>query len=493
LFTKEELFEAMKLKANQDKLFRHSFFLMDIEMLGEKYGDLGYANADINPRPTFNRENQTVDIVYEITKGEKVYFGTMLVSGNVKTRDNVVRREMLVTDSELYSGSRLNQSKREVERLGFFEEVQVLKEYDEQDKNMMHLRYKVKEKPTGQLQAAVGFTPGQGTTEASWFGQGRYDEKNQSGKGYELNLTGRWNGGRNYSIESQFYNPRVNDSLWSFGIGAFYRNEVREILEEIEVQERRYGGNVSVGRTILEKLRGTLIYQIQKTEQESDQFLLTKFLEEGISSSVTLKLSRNTTDNMLDPTQGSDLQAAQKFTGGPLLGGDFRYMESWASAAQFVPIDFTEKYRTYFRFYGLVSYIYPMGDENVPSFERYRLGGYDDLRGYDLAEIGPKYSVLQAPGGAVREFNKGGDKKLLFQAEYFVPLIPEAGIKALVFGDAGRVYDDMEPLEFKNFKKDFGFGFRWITPIAPFRFEWAYPVMDDGSIGDMKFVFYIGY
>ena len=88
--------------------------------------------------------------------------------------------------------------------------------------------------------------------------------------------------------------------------------------------------------------------------------------------------------------------------------------------------------------------------------------------------------------------NKGGDKKLFFQFEYFVPLIPEAGIKSLVFADVGRVYDDYEGISFSKLNRDVGFGFRWITPIAPFRFEWAYPI-ENGRLGDMKIIFYIGY
>jgi outer membrane protein insertion porin family len=174
------------------------------------------------------------------------------------------------------------------------------------------------------------------------------------------------------------------------------------------------------------------------------------------------------------------------------LRGDFQYMESIADSSYYLPIDFTEAYRTYFHLHGRLSYIYPFGDEPVPLLDRYRLGGFNDLRGFEFNEIGPYYNILQNPGGIRSLFNKGGDKQLFFQIEYFAPLIQEAGIKALLFADAGRVYDDDENLELTGFYKDFGFGFRWITPIAPFRFEWAYPIVD-GRPGDMKFIFYLGY
>ena len=128
----------------------------------------------------------------------------------------------------------------------------------------------------------------------------------------------------------------------------------------------------------------------------------------------------------------------------------------------------------------------------MPFDERYRLGGYNDLRGYEFWDIGPRFRVMRSPGDVAISYNKGGNKRLYGQLEYFVPLIPQAGIKALVFTDIGRVYDDDEGLALEGFYRDVGFGFRWITPIAPFRFEWAYPI-EDGKLGDMEIIFYIGY
>jgi len=491
LFTKEELFEAMKLKPGE--LFRYSRFTRDIEMLGDKYGDLGYAYADVNPRTTFNREKRTVDINYEITKGDKVYFGTMTILGNTKTRDNVVRRELEVADSELYSGTRLSESKKNINRLGFFEEVQVLRERDEGDSTLLNLKFKVKEKPTGQLQAALGFSPGGGGTESTWFGQGRYDEQNQSGRSWKTNLTGKWDGKNNYSLEAGFSDPRVNDSKWLAGTSAYYKNEVGGPFEDVSVETKRLGGTVFVGRRIIELISARVTYKLERIIQSSEAYLLDRFRENGLSSSAIFSLSRVATNNYMDPNEGSEVDLRQQITGGPILRGDQQFMESMADASYYLPFDFSDTYRTYFKFHGLVSYIYPNGDKEVPYMERYRLGGPLDLRGYRSWDIGPRIGLLRAPGDAPQLSNKGGDKKLLFQAEYFVPLIPEAGIKALLFSDIGRVYDDAEALAFKGFYKDVGFGFRWITPLAPFRFEWAYPVLEGGKLGNMEIVFYIGY
>jgi len=491
LFPKEELFEEMKLKGGG--LFRYSFFQKDVEMLVNKYGDLGYAFVDVNPKTTFNRESDppTVDINYEITKGQKMYFGKFTIVGNSKTRDNVVRREFEVADSELYSGTKLSKSKTNIERLGFFEEVQAIRSRDSEDERLLNYKIKVKEKPTGQLQAALGFQPGQSKVENRWFGQGRYNEENQSGYGWKTSVTGKWNGGKNYSLELGFTNPRVNDSHWSLGFSSFLNNEVREITDDIELQERRVGGSVTLGRKIIELIRGSLTYKISKIRTSSESFIIDKLREDGIQSTMIFGVGRNSTNNYLDPSSGSNVKATQSVTGGP-LGGDFQFMESGFDSSFYFPIDFSETYRTYFHLKGVVSYIYPLGDEPIPIFERYRLGGFNDLRGYSFREIGPHFNIMQNPQGRLSRLNKGGDKKMYLQMEYFMPLIPEAGIKALIFADAGRVYDDDESIEFQGFKKDYGFGFRWITPIAPFRFEWAYPY-EDGKTGDMKFIFYLGY
>jgi outer membrane protein insertion porin family len=164
-------------------------------------------------------------------------------------------------------------------------------------------------------------------------------------------------------------------------------------------------------------------------------------------------------------------------------------------AAYYLPIDFSDSYRTNFKFSLNMAYIYPYGDKPVPFYQRFRLGGFDDLRGYDFNDIGPRFYMLTSPGSSLgNSTNKGGDKKVVLQTEYFVPLIQEAGIKGLIFFDQGQVFDDNEPISFKKgFAKDVGFGFRWITPIAPFRFEFAYPILEGGRLGEMHPIFSLGY
>jgi outer membrane protein insertion porin family len=488
LYDKEKLIKWMSLKPGE--LFRYSKFQKDIEMLVDKYGDLGYAYVDPNPKTRFNDATKTVDLNYEITKGEKVYFGTFSVVGNTKTRDNVIRREFEVADSELYSGTRLRTSKDNVQRLGFFEEVQFLKERDGEDPTVLNYKVKVKEKPTGQLQAALGYSPG-GATKASWFGQGRYDEKNQSGKGWATDFSLRYDGNKSLKLSGGFSDPRVRDSQWSLGTNLDYESYETSYVQGVNVNEVRKTASLSVGRQIIELIRAGITYRFTQVTQDQKVFIFEKFKSEGIKKAVSLGLSRSDLNDFLDPTEGSTLSLRHSFNGGPLLGGDFRFMETMVEASYYFPIDFTDTFRTHFKFYGNLGKLWPYQNEPIPLVERYRLGGQGNLRGYDFNRISPYYALQRSPD-LTTTYYSGGDKQLYFQLEYFVPLIPEAGIKALVFMDSGRVFDDSEDVSFGQLKRDVGYGFRWVTPIAPFRFEFAYPIEGNGTLGDPKPIFSIG-
>lgn len=491
LYEEDELRSWMNLK--KDELFRFTYFRKDIEVLIDKYGDKGYAFADVNPKPRFDRENKLVHLTYNIEKGEKIYFGEFTFAGNTKTRDNVIRRELEVSDGELYSGTRLNLSKRNIERLGYFEEVQTIKKRDPEKANVLNYRFKVKEKPTGQLQAALGFSPSSDSDENRFFGQGRYSEDNQSGYGWKTSLTGRWNGGNNYSLDIGFRNPRVNDSYWSFGVNGFTKNEVRRLTSDgVDIQERRKGVSLSIGRRVIELIRASIAVKYTQITQDSDVFILQRFKQGGLSRAIVLSLSRNSTNNYLDPSEGSNLRLSQQITGGA-LGGDRNYYETIADAAYYFPVDFSDTYRTYFKFHGNFGFLWPIGDDPIPLFSRYMLGGPDNVRAYDYRDIGEKFNILRAPGGLASEIGLGGNKKALFQLEYFFPVIKEANIKGLLFYDTGRVYTEDQAVEFKDFSSDLGFGFRWITPVAPFRFEWAYPIENGEVSSDPKFIFFLGY
>lgn len=489
LYTSHDLLKDMNLKAGE--LFKISELHKDISFISDMYGDLGYAYADINPIPLFNKEKKTVGLHFEIAKGKKVYFANINIKGNSKTRVNVIMREMEVHDSELYSGTKLAKSKRNIQRLGYFEELKFQKKPSQRESDMLDLDISVKEKSTGELQASVGFSPG-GKTSETWFAQGRYSEKNQFGRGWSLGLEGRWSGSDNLLGKVSFSNPRVFDSQWYLGGSFSYDSKMIKYAADYESQDKEIKFEGTVGRTIFELVRGflTYAYSINKPHEEN---IFLPSTEKIIASSITLKISRYDLDNLLEPTEGLGMSISHKFVGG-FLQGNQKYMETEAEISYYIPLDFTETYRTHFRFNLVGGHLWKAKNESLPYSARYRLGGYYDLRGYYFGEVSPVERRASSPTESSRDYYKGGDRKLYAQIEYFIPIIKEANIKGLLFFDTGMVYEEEEPIDLGKFKSDLGFGFRWKTPIAPFRFEWAYPIdFKEGKLGDMKFIFSLGY
>jgi outer membrane protein insertion porin family len=487
LFTEKELIDAMKLK--NGGLFRSSYFSRDIEMIAEKYGNKGYAYTDVQPLPVFTDDNAVVDITYDVSKGNKVYFGTIDIKGNNKTRDNVIRREFKVNEGELYNGTNLKLSKRNIKRLGFFEEVTV-DQNPTDDEIVLDLEVEVKEKSTGNINASVGYSPG-GETQASIFVLGSLKEENQFGKGWANFYELKWSGDESYKIEVSFSDPRVNDSLWSLGLGVAYEAQETNYASDIKVPETRFTTSVVVGRTLFELIRmySSLRHRNISLDKNGHTLLYDGIDSSGIQNSISWSLVRKDVNNFIEPSEGSVVDLSYKLSGG-LLGGNHNFLELKLDMSYYHPLDFADDFRTYFKLRSLFGFLWKREGSQIPEMERYRLGGFDDLRGFPFWSVSPTEKRRRSPYGDYYDYHYGGDKKMLFQLEYFVPLISQVGLKVLGFADVGQVFSESDSISFKSLKSDVGFGFRWQTPVAPFRFEWAYPYdFSTGKFGDLQFIF----
>ncbi|MCA2961676.1 MAG: outer membrane protein assembly factor BamA [Silvanigrellales bacterium] len=493
LFPEDEVKEKLALK--EGALFRISQFQNDMRVLSDMYGDEGYAFVDVLPKTSANRETKILDIEYVVTKGEKAYFRNIVVEGNSKTRDNVVRRNIKVTEGERFHATRLDKSKEAIERLGFFQEVQVVREPDQKN-NRMDLRVKVKEKSTGQLSASIGASPSSDGREFNFFAQGQYSEANLVGKGWSLGLTANLTPTGSYGLSTNFTEPSINDGPWSSSVFASYDYEVSEPFKGIEGKRfttiKRVG--TSLGREIfVEDLRFSLGYSFERVSTNNINPVLRPFTKVGDTERISQTLTYNKTNNYLQPTSGVSLSATNTF-GMKVFAGDNTFGLVEGSAAYYIPLPVTDEYLTNFRFAFEPAYVYPLMGKPIPIWERLRLGSLLNMKAYFQEEdvISPLVDVMVSPdSGAVRRIDKGGNRRLYWSGEYFFPLIPEANLRLVTFGEAGTVLDDRESFSTDKLKYDVGFGFRWLTPIAPFRFEWAWPV-EKGRLGQSQFIFFIG-
>lgn len=496
LFPKSELYENTKIKDNG--IFSVEVMRKDITDLQAKYGDLGYAFANVIPRYNFHEKEKKVDLVFEFDKGQKVYFGDITVTGNSKTRDKVIRRELKIEEGELYNETRKRKSLENVQRLGFFDEVNFKTSTPVDKPNILNIEIVVKERNTGQIQLTAAY----GSTQGFSLG-GSVVQNNFRGLGQALEA--RVDASKNrQDYRLSLTDPYFQDTKWSAGFDLFYI----ENKERVTYDVRKTGGNVRFGHPIYgDDLRAYVRYKLDKTDlfenQYTDPVIFPLETARGITSSVTLTLEYDTRNDRMFPSKGIYTDASYERTG---LGGDLKYQE------------FTGRFRFFYNpLWDIVwrnnitySNIQPLqSDGSVPFSELYQMGGPYSLRGYGGSTVGKRVfsqlrynslgdpsSIFYRPGLSGEERTKaanlivGGTQQVLFQTELQFPLIKEAGLTGVFFYDIGQAYDDIKSSDFLS---DVGMGFRWMSPLGLLRFEWGWPLQtDDYNTNSVNFEFSIG-
>ncbi|MBI2891393.1 MAG: outer membrane protein assembly factor BamA [Nitrospirae bacterium] len=477
LFTPQELEAATETKP--DLYFSRDRVSKDIFAITEKYGDLGYAFAEVEPITDVRDDDLKVDIEYRIKKGNKVYFNRINIVGNTTTRDKVVRREMKVAEGDLYSISRLRRSREKVYRLGFFEEV------DFQSRripgmDLLDLDVKVKEGSTGTLQVTGGYS----TFEGPIF-MIQVQQANLLGYGHQLSTSASF-GKRSKLFFFDYLNPYFLDSDWSLGFQAF-RTQTRSFRGFV-IQNT--GGQVRLGYLIEEFTRLFAAYEY-KISEVSD-IPRTPFPFDGATSSVELSVRRSTKNHPFDPSGGS-VQRLGAQTASRLLGSDFDFVKYDASSTWYVPVFLKIVFST--RLAG--AYLQRVGEDPVPFFERFFAGGLGSVRGYNSQSLTPVQFVQgdrEYPGDPSRrsEVAIGGNKLALINNEMVFPLIPPAGLKWVLFYDLGNVFEEGDVVDPLKFRQGWGFGIRWFSPIGPLRFEWGFPINRKRDEPSPVFEFFIG-
>ncbi|HTL12788.1 MAG TPA: outer membrane protein assembly factor BamA, partial [Bdellovibrionota bacterium] len=481
LYTTEQLGQGMVLKKGD--IFSVSQRNQDIQTLTDKYQDLGYAFVNVVPKVAVRDDALTVDVDYHFEKGSLVYFGEINVIGNGKTHDKVIRRELKVHEGELYSGTNLRESRERVERLGYFSPGEVvfntLTRKDRDD--VVDIEISVKERSTGTITLGAGYGSVQ-----KFFLTTQISEINLFGKGQTLSLQAQYaadNQSRSFNLG--FTDPYAFDTIWSLGFDIFSSH----LPIPNEYLTRKLGFDVRLGYPILEDLYAFITYKDEGLQISNVQggaaTAAQAQQDQGVLSSVVWSLVRDKRNNRFEPTDGNYISASLETAG---LGGDKKFLK-WVL-----------NHRFYKRLIGDLVFrnsieygqAVQTSDRNVPPSERFFLGGPNNLKGYDIFKVSPgdqdsTTKAFRALGGTSEVF-------ALFEMEY--PLIKEAGLKWVVFFDAGDAFGGNAGHLDNDFslKSDAGFGFRWFSPIGPLRFEWGFPFNRQSTHQDQAavFQFFIG-
>ena len=447
----EDLSKNVKLK--EGDVFSRDRLRQDIVSLTDMYGDKGYAFANIVPLTTLDHEKRIVNITFDISKGELVYFERILITGNVKTRDKVIRRELKVAEGELYHGTRLKKSRQKVNNLGFFDEVNLSTERGSST-NKLNLIIDIKERPTGTLSVGAGYS-----SIDSFVMMGSVSQGNLFGRGQKLQLSAEF-GEKRKTYNLGFTEPRLLDTEISAGFDIYNLEK-----QYTDFTKKSNGGDIRLGFPLgFEETRGYLTYRYEESEiydiSTSAGTYITDQAGRNTLSSITASIVRDTRDSYLAPMSGSNNSVSTEVAGG-FFGGTRSFVKHLGNSSWFYPVFWD----TSVMLHGAIGYAEGTEGKDLPIDERFFVGGMNTVRGFDPRSLGPKDE-----NGIVI----GGNKELIFNVEYLFPLAKEAGLRGVIFYDAGNAFGDNEVYDIESLRTSAGYGIRWYSPIGPLRLEWGY-------------------
>lgn len=475
-----------KLKSVPGEVFNRSLLRGDIGILTDMYGDKGYAFANINPQTKLDNDKKTIDMTFDIEKGELVSIGRINISGNPKTRDKVVRREMRVTEGGLYSATGIKRSKQNLMNLGFFEEANIATAKGS-GSNTLNVNVDIKEKPTGTFSIGGGYSSLDGI-----IGQGSIQQANFLGLGLKANLSASI-GGRSQTYALGLTDPYFMDSKWTLG-GDIYRSE----RDYSDYTRRLTGADIKAGYPLNDYVGTFFMYKFEKKDiykpviayqtlnltYGNDTYPLGNTTTSSIYSSIT----HNNTDYRPDPTKGLINSLSAEYAG---LGGDNKFARFITDHTYFQPL-----YKKLIASTKLtLGYIGEVG-KPVPIDEKFYLGGIYSLRGYSTRTVSPIRTQLVKDIDGYQVNDKvymGGSKEIFGNVELTFPLLTEAGLKGVTFFDYGNSFDNKSDA-FNTMLMSYGAGVRWASPIGPLRLEYGIPVNPRTNIDSKsgRFEFSIG-
>ena len=449
-----------QLKTKVGRHYDREAVLKDMEMITQAAQDEGYAHADVDPKITIRDKEQLVDIDFRLAKGELIYISRIGISGNTITRDKVIRRQLSVIEGDLYSSTKLKNSYERLNQLRYFEEIDI--QTTKADDDQMDVNIHVKEKNTGMFMIGAGYSA---VDQAIIMGQ--VTQQNFLGYGQILNLKATL-GSKTNQYELSFTEPALFDlPLWAKADIWRYKKEYDSYTLHTQ------GGGATLGYPLIEKIIGYVGYRLSFDDiRDVNQATASEYikLQEGerITSSVTVSLLRDTTDDNMFPSKGVKASLSVQQAGG-ILGGNSHFTKYMAGASFYHPVFWD----LVFCAKGRIGFLQNNDDDDtkIPVYERFVLGGITTLRG--LRYVGPTN-----PGTADVI---GGTRMVNFSLELIFPLIKDAGMKGVVFYDAGNTWNSGIHLD--DLCQTAGVGVRWYSPIGPLRLEYGW-VLDRRNLID---------
>lgn len=470
--SREVLMQKVQLASGEFyslKLLRQS-----IQDMTTAVGDEGYAFANVTPLFRRHVNERKVDITFDVEKGREVYVRRIEVSGNAKTEDAVVRRELRQIEGERYAATKVELSKTRLKRLELFEDVRLSMDKTEAP-DQVDMKIDLEEKKTGSFSFGAGFSQLEKA-----FLTAKVEERNLLGKGINTNVTAEV-GGKTQNFDIAVTDPYFLNEEFSAQVSAF-KQQTR--LQDItSFKQNNIGAGVSFGIPLTEQLSYGIGYRITQTNlfdiPDTASLILKSQAGKQTTGEITQVLSLDTRDRIIAPSSGHFEQLRVGIAG---VGGDNRFVDTLAGARGYLSLggDFVLNPIMEGR------YIRGFGGRVVPIYRRLSLGGTSSLRGFDFFGVTVRDPLTQDV--------IGGNKTARASLNLFfpIPYMQTAGFRGVMFTDTGTVADFNETLRLADLRFSAGFGIEWISPVGPVTLTWGFPLRSKPGDVEKVFDFSIG-
>jgi outer membrane protein insertion porin family len=463
ILPKDELMK--KIKITKEPFYNREVLRSDVLAITDIYTSEGYAYADISPKVDQDNEKLVANITIQIDRGKQVYFERIQISGNTKTRDKVIRRELRVYEEELYGGQRLKRGIRNLNRLDYFQNVKVDTSKGSAD-DRMKMNVEVTEKNTGSFSFGAGYG-----SEEKAFVTASISERNLFGRGQTLGLRGQV-GSKTQKYVLSFTEPWLFDIPLSAGAEAYKWD-----YEFDDYDKDSIGGKLKFSYPLYDYIRGYLTYTYDFTDirnvEEDAAASIQRDEGRHTKSSITLMPRYDSRDSLFNAKSGSVHSIEYEFAG---IGGDVGFNKVIGDTGWYFPLG----WKLVGVAHGRAGYVNKLPNWDLPDYEKFYLGGINTLRGFDRDDLAPKED-----GSPV-----GGEKYIQGNFEIKFPLVEEAGVYGIIFLDTGAVFSKEESWEFNKMRESAGPEIRWLSPIGPIRLAYGFvldPKKGDSSSGGFEF------
>ncbi len=463
LFPESEIWQELGMLPGLT--YSQYYLSRDVEKVIEYYHKRGYMDARVIPDVKLNRDTRKVDVAYQIQEGDLYFVEKIVIRGNTKTKDMVIRRELRIRPGEKFDGSKIEKSKQRLENLNYFEEIT----YDSEpgsEPNRKDLIFRVKEKRTGELSFGGGVSSIDRFLGFAEISQRNFDLLNWprfTGGGQSLSLSGRVGTITQYYdfnfTEPYLFNKPIS---WSTDLYDTHQNN-----ENVDFEEGRLGAGTTFSRQFRDIFRFGTGYTLERVKLDhisgDAPATVLKFAGKNwISKWRALIFSIDTRDNVINPNKGFLYTFNGDLAGG-FLGGDQDYYILQTSFTKY--FSFFKTHLLEFRTKLGVSQDFGSSSE-VPIFDRFFAGGLGTVRGYNYRRVGPKES-----GDSV-----GGQTIGLANLEYTFPIYKLDAFRGAVFIDAGHVNRKSYNFNFGDIAVSVGPGIKIKTPLGPMAFYYGLPI-----------------